>query len=254
MHNSKKSKALWIGFIIICLVGIYFKAAHAKAPQDMVLIPAGEFTMGSEDGDKDELPQRQVYLDAFYIAKYEVTNAQYRKFVKATGYREPYGWDDKNFNQPNQPVVGVSWEDAAAYCKWAGRRLPTEAEWEKAARGDGGWIFPWGQDWNKQNANSSSLDKHKTAPVGSYPQGVSSYGVYDMAGNVWEWCADWYVADYYLLGPGRNPPGPSTSDSKVIRGGGWFDSPTQLRTTNRYYSHPMVRYNGIGFRCAKDYK
>jgi formylglycine-generating enzyme required for sulfatase activity len=242
------------GIIISVLLSSSMRIAAAEPAKDMVLVPAGEFIMGSEEGEQDEAPEQKIYLDAFYIDKYEVTNAQYRRFVKATGHREPYDWKNDSFNQDDQPVVGVSWDDAAAYCEWRKKRLPTEAEWEKAARGQEGRRFPWGSKWNRQNANCSTSGKNKTAAVGSYPQGVSPYGVYDMAGNIWEWCADWYGADYYHLIPKRNPTGPVSGDARVIRGGGWFDSQAQLRSANRYYSHPMVRYNGIGFRCARDYK
>ncbi len=254
MSNQKRPICLWIGFIIAFILCIYIEPAHAKPPQGMILIPAGEFTMGSEYGEEDEVPVHQVHLDAFYIDKYEVTNAKYRQFLKTTNHRKPYGWEDKNFNRDNQPVVGVSWEDAIVYCEWAAKRLPTEAEWEKAARGEDELMFPWGPNWHKQNANSADAGKKKTVSVGSHPQGISPYGVHDMAGNVWEGCADWYVSNYYLISPKSNPPGPVTSNARVIRGGGWFDSPAQLRTSNRYYSHPMVRYNSIGFRCAKGYK
>ncbi len=242
-------RRIWTGLFVFILLGVCGGMANA---QDMALIPAGEFMMGSAEGDEDELPLHKVSLDAFYIDKYEVTNAEYRNFIKAAGHREPYEWENKNFNQDTQPVTGVSWDDAVACCRWRGKRLPTEAEWEKAAGGNKGWVFPWGNDWNRKFANSSSEGKKKTAPVGSYPEGVSPYGVHDMAGNVWEWCADKYGANYYHLSPTHNPIDNSGDDARVIRGGGWFDLPMQLRIANRYYSHPMVRYNGIGFRCARN--
>ncbi len=227
--------------------------AQAKSPPPgMVLIPAGQFMMGDKDGDEDELPQIKVYLDAFYLDKNEVTNAQYNEFVKATAYRKQFWWNDSKFNQPDQPVVGIYWENANAYAQWAGKRLPTEAEWEKAAKGNKGARFPWGNAWDKKLANSSLSDPDKPTAVGSYPGGANSYGVNDMAGNVWEWCSSWYHSHYYYRCPLKNPPGPKKGEAKVIRGGAWIDLPQQLRTSNRYYSHPNVRSPSIGFRCAKD--
>jgi formylglycine-generating enzyme required for sulfatase activity len=172
-----------------------------KDGAEMILIPAGEFIMGSPEGegDDDEHPQHNVFLNAFYIDKYEVTNAQYKQFMDATGHKAPGYWDNERVNQPNQPVVGVTWHDAVAYARWAGKRLPTEAEWEKAARGIDGRKYPWGNEWDgsKWSSGSGSVVYKSAAPVGSFPEGTSSYGVMDMAGNVWEWCADWYDEAYY---------------------------------------------------------
>ncbi len=253
-HRIITNFASWIFCAIAVLIFLPLDVVCAKAPADMVLVPEGKFIMGSKIGDKDEEPVHEVYLDAFYIDKYEVSNSQYNKFVKAAKARKSYCADNPMFNKPNQPVVCISWDDAASYCKWVKKRLPTEAEWEKAARGTDGRLFAWGQKWISANANSNASDLAKPAPVGSYPKGVSPYGAYDMSGNVWEWCADWYSENYYHLSPQRNPKGQSLGDSRVIRGGGWFDLPAQVTVTNRYDSHPLVRYNGIGFRCARDSK
>jgi formylglycine-generating enzyme required for sulfatase activity len=253
-YNYNISWCRLMGLIILFCISNQIKVVCAAPPAGMVLIPAGEFIMGSEEGEADESPVQKIYLEAFYLDKYEVTNYEYRQFVTKTHHREPYDWENTDFNQDKQPVVGVSWNDATDYCGWAKKRLPTEAEWEKAARGEDGRTFPWGNKWDERNANSSSSNKQKTVPVGSYPKGISPYGAYDMAGNVWEWCNDWYSENYYHMVPKQNPAGPSMGDAKAIRGGGWFDSPAQLRSSNRYYSHAMVRYNAIGFRCAKDLK
>lgn len=224
----------------------------------MVLIPAGEFQMGSNDGRDSEKPVHTVYLDAFYMDVYEVTNAQYRKFTNATGHKAPklkYYWNDSRINSPDQPVVGVSWHDAKAYCDWAGKRLPTEAEWEKAARGGlVGKKYPWGDNITHDDANyddtyTDGEDRWEySAPVGSFaPNG---YGLYDMAGNVREWCADWF--DYYSSSPGRNPTGPSSRTRRVLRGGSWVNQTDFLRVAYRFLYTPTGTEAGIGFRCVAD--
>jgi len=241
----------------------------------MVLIPAGGFQMGSNDGMRNEKPVHIVYLDAFYIDKYEVTNAQYRQFVRATGHKEPEGnvyeagkrrrafkpWADKRFNGGNQPVVCVSWEDAKAYCKWAGKRLPTEAEWEKAARGAlVGKKYPWGDkrpDGMKCNfANTSNnseeniSDAYKyVAPVGSFaPNG---YGLYEMAGNVSEWCADWFDPGYYTFSPKQNPTGPDSGQERILRGGSWIFDYYSTGVACRDAANPLSASTFTGFRCAQ---
>jgi formylglycine-generating enzyme required for sulfatase activity/uncharacterized caspase-like protein len=216
---------------------------------EMVLVPAGEFTMGSNDRD-DEKPPHRVHLDAYWIDKYETTNALYRRFVDATTRSAPSYWTDAGWNGTSQPVAGVSWVDADAYCKWAGKRLPTEVEWEKAARGTDGRKYPWGEQWDSSKANAENR-LGKTAPVGSYPSGVSPYGVHDMAGNAWEWVADWYDGNYYKQSPERNPQGPSSGASRVLRGGSWSSLPYYARTAFRGYDTPGNRGNGVGFRCAR---
>jgi formylglycine-generating enzyme required for sulfatase activity len=174
--------------------------------------------MGSDEGD-DEKPVHRVYLDAFYIDKYEVTNALYGRFMRATGHKEPKLWNNKEFSVPNKPVVGVSWYDAKNYCEWAGKRLPTEAEWEKAARGTDGRIWPWENQWDAGKANTSEKDDgyQYTAPVGNFEEGKSPYDAYDMVGNVREWVADWYDFEYYKKSPRHNPTGPVSGKFKVRR-------------------------------------
>lgn len=186
---------------------------------EMVYIPAGEFLMGTSRY-RNEKPEHVVYLDAYWIDRYEVTNAQYRQCIEAgecSGDVEDYPEDD-------YPAVYVTWYEAEAYCIWAGGRLPTEAEWEKAARGIKEQDYPWGDESpNCELANSAGCEGN-TMPVGSYPEGASPYGVMDMAGNVWEWVADWYKNDYYRRSPNSNPIGPVTGDCKVIRGGSWYST------------------------------
>jgi formylglycine-generating enzyme required for sulfatase activity len=232
----------------------------------------------NERYERDELPRRRVTLDAFYLDRLEVTNALFEKFVKATGHRtwaerqgesRVWGWGKNGLQpanianaswrspngpvgagEPTHPVVHVSWNDAAAYCRWAGKRLPTEAEWEKAARGPDGRRYPWGDAWDPARANGASVVK-RTTPVGSYPQGASPCGAQDMAGNVWEWVADWYAGDYFKTGPVRNPTGPATGEFRVGRGGAWLDNPAVLGMTFRNRILPLYTSNVMGFRCAK---
>jgi formylglycine-generating enzyme required for sulfatase activity len=225
----------------------------ADAP--MALVPAGEFTMGSTMST-DEQPVHRVYLDAFYMDKYHVTVEQYAKYLEATDMEAPPEWNIMNQPQhQKRPVVNVSWFDAATYCKWAGKRLPSEAEWEKAARGTDGRLYPWGNEpptrlhanfGKKQWANHMAL-----VPVGMFEMGKSPYGIYDMAGNAWEWVNDWYDHDYYKKSPAKNPQGPATGKSKVVRGGNWLYIQDFLRASFRFNADPSSRQFGYGFRCAK---
>ncbi len=225
-------------------------------PSQMALIPAGYFAMGSKDGGGAERPRHWVWLDAFYIDRYEVTNRQYEEFVKATGHAGPAFRKDARFNAPDQPVVGVSWDDAAAFCKWTGKRLPTEAEWEKAARGGNeGKRFPWGDEAPAGKATfGQNPDTGRPTPVGKYPP--NGYGLYDMAGNVWEWCADGYDRDYYRVSPVRNPGGPDRAEDRVVRGGSWIGSglvefyDDVLRCAFRRPHPPDDKPDDFGFRCA----
>jgi formylglycine-generating enzyme required for sulfatase activity len=219
---------------------------------EMVLVPSGEFWMGSEDkdADPDERPRHRMFLNAFYIDKFPVTNAQYRAFVAATGHDEPEFWTHPGFEGTNQPVVGVSWEDARAYCRWAAKRLPTEAEWEKAARGTEGQKYPWGEEWDPTRANSNDGGPGKPTAVGSYLTGVSPYGAHDMAGNVYEWTASQYRAYPYQADDGREDP--ASRGSRVIRGGSWAYDPRFLRVSCRNDTTPTNCNGGLGFRCARD--
>jgi len=220
---------------------------------DLIRIPAGEFLMGCGmgEGSLSERPQHLVYLDEYYIAKYPVTVERYRQFCMVTGRQMPeppiWGWQDTH------PIVNVSYEDATAYAAWVGMELPTEAEWEKAARGAEGLIYPWGNDWDASKCcNSSGKNKPKgTVPVGSYPEGNNKYGVFDLAGNVWEWCADWYAANYYKNAPTLNPIGPERGTFHVLRGGSWCDSGSRFfRSGCRFMAIPDRGNDCFGFRCV----
>jgi serine/threonine-protein kinase len=228
----------------------------------MVYVPEGEFRMGSTKGDSDEEPVHTVALDGFWIDRTEVTNAQYQKCVTA-GRCDPSDYvSDSGFNGANQPVVGVSWHDAVAYCEWAGGRLPTEAEWEYAARGPEGLTYPWGNRFDGARLNfcdrscSSSWMVWKandgyeyTAPVGSYPDGASWIGALDLSGNVWEWVADWYGT--YPSGRQVNPTGPQSGDYRVLRGGSWGNVEDHTRGADRFRNTPSnTYYIFYGFRCG----
>jgi len=272
-------------------------AIESGEPDGMIRIPAGEFRMGSaaeSGGLPDEQPERSVLLSAYFIDRFEVTNEAYSIFVSRTGHRMPENvnpastlWKDHT-PMPGieqHPVVNVSWTDAEAYCRWAGKRLPTEAEWEKAARGPDGRRYPWGNQWDFSLANSASywagrtvafdsgadweafwvkgegahIAKQKglngevlTLAVGSFPGSVSAYGLFDMAGNVAEWVQDWYDPHYYLSAPLSNPTGPPRGAIKSMRGGSWLKPAVSLRTSDRDWGTMDSRPSGTGFRCAQD--
>jgi len=218
----------------------------------MVAIPAGEFLMGSDH--EDERPPREVYVEAFEIDEFEVINEEFERFVTETGYEteaekagEPQTWHTYAQGKPQHPVVKVTWNDAVAYCEWAGKRLATEAEWEKAARGTEGYIYPWGNDWDPTKANTKEAGYRDTTIVGSFPEGASPYGVMDVVGNVREWVSDWYKAY-----PGSDYDSPYFGEKyRVIRGGGWFEETELARTTERFASSEEARNDDLGFRCVR---
>ena len=217
---------------------------------EMVLVPEGEFTMGSDDGSADEKPVHQVFLDTYYIDKYEVTNALYKACVDAGVCEEPSDTENYNNSQYAQhPVVYVNWNKANEYCEWRGARLPTEAEWEKAARGTDGRTYPWGEEIDSSFANYGG-NVGDTTPVGSYESGVSSYGAYDMAGNVWEWVSSLYQGYPYSANDGREDL-LDTSGSRVLRGGAWNSNANGVRSAARDSFDPSVTLNLIGFRCSR---
>jgi formylglycine-generating enzyme required for sulfatase activity len=213
----------------------------------LVRVPAGAFLMGSQDGDADadddEKPAHEVYLDEYWIGKCEVTNEQFARFVAETGYDAGNYWRNSASEWgPQAPVVYVSWFDARAYCEWAGGRLPTEAEWEKAARGTDGRKYPWGNAWDSSRAWCEETSGGRAHPVGQLPAGASPYGCLDMAGNVWEWCQDWY---------GEYPSGPSEGSNRVRRGGSWGNDAQFARAAERGSSTPDYRNDFLGFRLAR---
>ncbi|MGD2178600.1 MAG: formylglycine-generating enzyme family protein [Anaerolineae bacterium] len=218
----------------------------------LVLIPGGELVMGS-DSEGDHYPAHKVCLDPFYIDRYEVTNARYLRFCDATGHRLPFFWDMRGFRcgpgYPDHPVVGVSWRDAAAYAAWCGKRLPTEAEWECAARGGmAGKNYPNGDTIDLADGNYSESEKRGPVVVGSYPP--NGYGLYDMQGNVVEWVGDWHAADYYSDSPVLNPRGPEKGKFRVIRGGGWHSGAYCNRVYYRNGLPPNWLDFNVGFRCV----
>jgi iron(II)-dependent oxidoreductase len=247
-----------------------------------VYIPAGDFIMGDENGDTDERPQRIIHLDAFEIDRYEVTNIQYQRFVLHNRWRTPRYWSGTDYpsGQVDYPVAGVGWEDANAYCAWVGKKLPTEVEWEKACRGPNGNIFPWGDQWDSERANTginqadqwpesyedgwallptpaTSSQMLGLRPVGSYLDGASSYGVLDLTGNVSEWIADWYNPNFYASMSVENPISVEPPWNHSVRGMGWYDRAGQeswgeheSRCSSRNASHSYDTPR-IGFRCAR---
>jgi sulfatase modifying factor 1 len=231
-------------------------------PVPMVTIPAGAFLMGNPEGKgrEDERPQRSVYLDEFAIDQVEVTNERYMLFVKSTGHQNPPNpyvtgplISIKGLEQ--LPVVQTTWYDAKAYCAWAKKRLPTEAEWEKAARGTDGRLYPWGNeppDSTRANFDREWEDEHTMHIVGSLPDGDSPYGVKDMAGNAREWVSDWYDAEYYKYAPNRNPQGPDKKGVvRSIRGGSWHSPASDITTSARGRGGFALQTHGTGFRCAR---
>ena len=238
----------------------------------MVLVPDGEFQMGDPfgEGENDERPVHMVHVDDFRIDECTVSNTRYGYFMRETGHSKPAYWDDSKFNAPNQPVVGVSWYDAMTYAKWAGARLPTEAEWEKAARGGlEGKRYPWGdqdpgwfEDPDEKRANYGG-NVGRPTPVVQYPP--NGYELYDMAGNVWEWCLDEYDSNFYASSPERNPLSgslnitdimrnfTSVKSSRVLRGGSWDNSPSFMRVAARGGFDPTSRLELVGFRCVYRY-
>ena len=253
--------------VLFLMVGMCY--AQSAEELDMVLIPAGEFLMSSTDGEPYEKPIHKVYLDAYYIDKYEVTNEKFCQFLNEKGNQEEdefpwlnmrsnyclieYTTDGKYQPKPdyeNYPVVMVTWYGARAYTEWAGKRLLTEAEWEKAAKG--GLVekkYPWADNSIDPSKANYGRNIGRTTPVGSYPP--NNYGLYDMAGNVWEWCSDWYDENYYENSPSENPLGPSEGSLRVNRSGSWFHAGEYCTSASRYFNHPVYCHFFVGFRLVR---
>jgi len=222
----------------------------------LLYVPASNFTMGIDNGNPDEKPVHIVYLDSFWIDRTDITNKMYALCVNAGVCKTPttssnthssyYG----NSQYDNYPVISVSWHDATAYCKWADRRLPTEAEWEKAARGTDGKIYPWGNSAPDNTLLNYNLNVGDTTAVGSYPKGASPYGALDMAGNVWQWVNDWYGDIYYQNSPASNPLGPDSGQFRVFRGGSWLNAKYNIYSVVREWAYPASSSPSMGFRCA----
>ena len=256
-------KLSWVLLMILVLAGC---GDEPGGQAEMVLIPAGSFEMGDHlDGMGNAQPVHTVTLDGFYIDSSEVTVGQFKQFVNQSGYK-PYlvsneGWSMDRYHQNvakyspsnDHPIIYVGWNDAAAYAKWAGKRLPTEAEWEYAARGGlAGKRYPWGDEIDKTKAHYNSWNGGcgTTKAVGSFK--ANGYGLYDMAGNVWEWGADWYGSDYYGKSPAKNPPGPGTGSSRLLRGGSWRVGTGYIRVAARDTDNPLYGNYHTGFRCVSD--
>lgn len=245
------------------------QAAHAqsngrhpigKDGAPMVLVPGGDFIMGSDKGDEDEAPAHRVRLHAFYIDKFEVTNGRFAKYVEAIQSEPPWGFSDKETPviHADRPVRWVNWMDAMGYCLWVGKRLPTEAEWEKAARGTDERVYPWGNDPPTPIHAVYGLKEggeETVSVIGDHHMGQSPYGAQDLAGNLYEWVMDWYAEDFYssfINSPAINPRGPAEGTAKVQRGGSYVNTPYRLRSSFRTKADPTEQDPNVGFRCAQD--
>lgn len=263
--------SLPLAFLSLASLSVLSGCGSSTPTDDMVQIPAGTYTVGREVEEfPAEGPTHTVTLGAFEIDVYEVTNSQFRSFTNAEdcpgpaveGNPDPCVYDGAvqsntrfdywtNGTYRKYPVLNVRWDQADAYCRWLGKRLPTEAEWEVAARGSDAYLYPWGNeeptcaDANFEGCTPDSVSRY------DLEGGVSPFGAMFMAGNLAEWTADWYNADYYTWGPTDNPQGPQTGSSKVVRGGSWYCPATKVTTTYRDHANPMLQYNTIGFRCAR---
>ncbi len=237
-------------------------ATRTSQKDDMVLmyVPAGEFKMGTTPIEStliNEKPQHVVFVDAFWMDKTEITNARYALCVNdgkcapptlTQSATRPRYYGNLDFN--NYPLIGLTWDEAKNYCAWAGQRLPTEAEWEKAARGVTNWTYPWGNTSPDSTVLNFGRMIGDTSEVNKYPKGSSQYGIWDLAGNVSEWIADWYDEKYYEASPAKNPTGAATGQTRVVRGGAWDFPPQGLRAAQRQGANPLTRAYNVGFRCV----
>ncbi|MFQ5645719.1 MAG: SUMF1/EgtB/PvdO family nonheme iron enzyme [bacterium] len=220
---------------------------------NLVLIPMSEYIMGSNKYP-EERPKHDVYVKSFWMCRYPVTNAEYALFVEESGHEKPAFFDNKDFSKKKQPAVGIGWDDANAYCAWLSQkkgftfRLPTEAEWEKAGKGTDDRKYPWGNNWELDRCNNNENRSRRTCGVGNFKFGTSPYRLFNMAGNVWEWCQDWYDKNYYTVSSYTDPQGPSSGKKKIIRGGSWKDNGNAMRVSKRCCADPGFKADNIGFR------
>ena len=272
-QKKKRTKPIvWVILGLAAVAGVIVLINLLKKPQQIpeeqinrnydelilgiewITIPSGNFLMGDNfaEGKANELPVHNVFLDSYKIAETEITFTQFDRFCEESGRSKP----DSHYGRGDQPVIRVSWEDANDFCEWLSEKtgkfiqLPSEAQWERAARGTDQRRYPWGD--SKPNCNIVNYTQcgNQTQPVASFPDGASPNGLLDMAGNVWEWCADWFSASYYTTSPAQNPTGPASGTLRVFRGGGWSASPTDLRSVKRDQAHPSTNYNSVGFRVV----
>ena len=250
-------RRIFLRGIALAAIVIFLAACELKLPglqlnstctQDSVLVPEGWFLMGQDDQRPSNGPQHKVYLDAFCIQKTEVTRQAYQDYLLSMGQEN----SDLLEGETQLPLVGLPWDEAQSYCQGIGKRLPTEAEWEKAARGTDGRAYPWGNGWDSSLANTSEQDSGEVFPVGSFPRGASPYGVLDMAGNAAEWVSDHYDASYYQVSPDHNPAGPTQVLDHGLRGGSYASTAGQATTYFRDSSHSVLANPHVGFRCASD--
>lgn len=259
-ENRYFSTGGWIVSVVVCLCFFAWAGpGHStpvipKAPADMVVVTEGTFRMGSDERWPDEGPIHDMYLPTYFFDRYEVTNAQYQQFVQATGRSAPRDWQGGQLptGREKHPVSWVTWHDANEYCRWAGKRLPTDAEWEKAARGTDGRLFPWGNDFEASRANTPHSKRGTTTPVGTFPSGASPYGAHDVSGNVWEWTVSWYKP----YAGNQRPTENYGMKYKILKGGSYVDCSfykcgISAPTFNRSFFKAETQNSGFGFRCAK---
>ena len=263
----KSYASLMLGVFCLLPSLVFSDSLVSIPPKGMVLISGGGYVMGShkslielDPGDLfstdrhtlgPENPAHNVQVDSFYIDTHEVSHGAYMEFVQNNKVREPLFFNDHNFNNFKQPVVGISWKEAQSYCIWKGGRLPTEAEWEKASRGKRSINYPWGNEGPDNTKLNFNQEIKKTTTVGSYEVGKSDYGVYDLAGNVSEWIYDWHLPEFYLFSPKENPVGPKKGQYKIIRGGNWRNNAEDVKMVYRNATIPSIRNKTVGFRCAQ---